>query len=674
MRVLLADLGHNQLTISSDIYPLGVANLAMYLGANFRGKEPLDVRIFRDPAELKPVLDDEEPAILALSSYAWNHNLARAYAQYAKRRYPNLLTVVGGPHFPLTRDEQESYLRSVPEFDVASRGPTYEGERAFLNVVQRYHDVGCSIEGLQEEMVPANVWVRKKDGEFMHGGEIERIVDLDEIPSPYQAGLMDPYLTTGYFPMLQMSRGCPFTCAFCNSAVADNNRVFRHSVDNVYQDLLFLAERVKPETPVCFADDNFGMYPWDEELADRIAHLQDRFGWPQYLRTTTGKNRSDRIIRVMRTIRGALPMTAAVQSLNPEVLKNIERDNISLQAYADIQKEVQAQGMQAYGELILCLPGETKQSFMQAVNDLLETGVSRVSAHQLMLLYGAPLADPDRREKHGFGTRFRVVARNISDYLGEPVIETEEIVVETPTFSFQDYLDCRVFHLLLTIFFYEDNFEEAFAYAKQKGVKPFDVIVKLQELLPEAPAEFRQTVEDFVRESKDELFDTVEACEEWSRQHFAELVNGELGGNLLSKYSMLGRFFVTSAACEFLETGIRRILEERATQGWRIEGLHAVMGYLKAILLSSPFRASLDADPTWTTEYDVVAWKGDQYRQPLAEYAFEAPRTFATRVDPKRQHLIEHRIEAFGDNPQGLGKFTRTMFAQDLRRDVVAST
>ena len=36
------------------------------------------------------------------------------------------------------------------------------------------------------------------------------------------------------------------------------------------------------------------------------------------------------------------------------------------------------------------------------------------------------------------------------------------------------------------------------------------------------------------------------------------------------------------------------------------------------------------------------------------------------------RRLIENRIESFGDNPSGLGKFTRTMFARDLRLDVLA--
>jgi radical SAM superfamily enzyme YgiQ (UPF0313 family) len=397
MRVYLADLGHNQLTISSDIYPIGVANCATYAKAHVRTGDPLDITVYREPEALKAAIDSAPPDVLGFSSYAWSHQLSRHFAQYAKGRDRSILTLMGGPHYPLTAKEQETHLRDLSEVDVAVRGPTYEGEVAFANLLQRLVDVGGERDGLFEEAVPGSHWIDPKTDEFVRGEEVPRLRDLDVIPSPYRTGWMDPYYDSGYFPILQIARGCPFTCQFCNSAVKANSKVFAHSVEDVCADMLYIAERVRPEVPLCFADDNFGMYERDEAIADYIAYLQDRFGWPKYIRTTTGKNRADRILKVMRTIRGTLPMTAAVQSLNPEVLANIRRSNIKLETYAEIQKEVHAQGLQSYGELILSMPGETKDSFLNAVDELIESGVSRVSAHQLMLLHGAPLANPESR-------------------------------------------------------------------------------------------------------------------------------------------------------------------------------------------------------------------------------------------------------------------------------------
>ena len=43
MRIFLADLGHNLLTVSSDVYPMGVANLAAYVKEYLEPSEPLDI-------------------------------------------------------------------------------------------------------------------------------------------------------------------------------------------------------------------------------------------------------------------------------------------------------------------------------------------------------------------------------------------------------------------------------------------------------------------------------------------------------------------------------------------------------------------------------------------------------------------------------------------------------
>lgn len=664
MLIYLADPGHNQLTFSSDVYPLGIANLASYAAAYAAIDEPLEFRLFREPQDLIAAIDDTLPDVLGLSSYSWNHELSRYLARYAKSKRPDLPVLMGGPNFPLTRAEQQSFLSEMPEIDVAVRGATYESERAFANLIRRLAEVGCSIDGLMEEPVPGNIWIDRRRDEFVDGGELQRILDLDEIPSPYLNGMLDGFFETGYFPLMQIARGCPFSCQFCNSSVPSNSKIYRHSIENVKADLDYIVERVRPEITLCFADDNFGMYPDDEEIADYLGHLQEKHNWPRYIRTTTGKNKSERIIRVMRKVRGAMPMTAAVQSLNPEVLNNIKRSNISLDTYADIQKEVQAQGMQSYGELILCLPGETRESFMKAVRDLLDAGVKRVSAHQLMLLHGAPLSDPESRRHHGFETRFRVVARNIGNYTGEPVVEVEEMVVKTPIFSFDDYLDTRVFHLLLTIFYYEGNFEEAFEFARNHGLSPFDLVVRLQGMLDRAPERFRRLIDDFLTESREELFDSREECIAWARENFDRLVDGTLGGNLLSKYSLTGRFLVLDEALQFLHAGI-------SGDSVDPEQLDAVIGYLKAVMLSSPFGESLRQTPEFVTVYDVDAWSRANYESPLPAYRIDQPVRFLTTVPDDQRKLIESRIATFGEHPAAIGKFTRTMFARDLRRRLV---
>ena len=106
---------------------------------------------------------------------------------------------------------------------------------------------------------------------------------------------------------------------------------------------------------------------------------------------------------------------------------------------------------------------------MKAVEDLLDAGAKRISAHQLMLLHGAELANPDQRERFQFDTRFRVVARNIGDYTGEPVIEVEEMVVATPDFTFQDYLEHPRVPPAADDLLLRGQLEEAFEFARASG-------------------------------------------------------------------------------------------------------------------------------------------------------------------------------------------------------------
>jgi hypothetical protein len=96
--------------------------------------------------------------------------------------------------------------------------------------------------------------------------------------------------------------------------------------------------------------------------------------------------------------------------------------------------------------------------------------------------------------------------------------------------------------------------------------------------------------------------------------------------------------------------------------------LDAVAGYLRAVMLHVPFEDNLRRSPKWTTRYDVERWRAEGYSMPLSAYRLKKTRDFPTTVLEDTRAKITTRLSTFGEHPAGLGKFTRTMFATDLRR------
>ena len=172
-----------------------------------------------------------------------------------------------------------------------------------------------------------------------------------------------------------------------------------------------------------------------------------------------------------------------------------------------------------------------------------------------------------------------------------------------------------MFHLLLTIFYYEDNFEEAFRLARAHGIRPFHVVKHMQEILDQAPDALSKAVSAYLEENQAELFETREECVAWAKDNYDALISGEDGGNLLSKYSMIGRFIVLKEALGFLKRAISDLLGEDNTEAQAM--LDTIIDYYSAIMLHVPFADNLEHEPVWTTQYDVETWKASDYKGSL---------------------------------------------------------
>src|SRR4030095_11111736 len=87
-----------------------------------------------------------------------------------------------------------------------------------------------------------------------------------------------PFLTETYHryygAVLEVSRGCPFLCEFCDIRVLpDNNRAHNFSIDHIISELQTLSS-LGIRQVLCAAD-NFIWDPrWAEELLDAIIEWQ----------------------------------------------------------------------------------------------------------------------------------------------------------------------------------------------------------------------------------------------------------------------------------------------------------------------------------------------------------------------------------------------------------------
>ena len=163
-------------------------------------------------------------------------------------------------------------------------------------------------------------------------GQVKRIKDLMSVPSPYSMGLMDKFFTQDLRPLVEWTRGCPFSCSFCNDAVTIRNKIYRKSFEYVDEELEYIGKEVKRNSlyaDLSIADLNFGMFKEDLSVARKIRNIQDKYQWPRTIDTSLGKSQPDRVLETVNILNsGSQPMYkmyTALQSTDPIVLDAIRR-------------------------------------------------------------------------------------------------------------------------------------------------------------------------------------------------------------------------------------------------------------------------------------------------------------------------------------------------------------
>ncbi len=303
----------------------------------------------------------DEPFIVAFSTYIWNCNYNKTLARMIKEKYPDCTVVFGGHHVSPGGD----MLDECPYIDYLLHG---EGEIIFRRLMR-------ALIGLDDMHEIPGISMRTENGILTNP---EMISSECNFPSPYLNGYFDDiireYPDTDFMALIETSRGCPNSCAYCDWSNM-KSRIRKFPIERIYGEIEWMMKN-----KICglgSADSNFGLFERDEEITDKIIQARQKGGYPLGFQTSYAKNSSKTVFNIgmkLEKSRMNKGITLSFQSMDETVLDNIGRRNIGIDYYKELMAMYNEAGISTYTELILGLPGETFETLADGIDTLLNLG------------------------------------------------------------------------------------------------------------------------------------------------------------------------------------------------------------------------------------------------------------------------------------------------------------
>lgn len=350
--------------------------------------------------------------VYAFSCYVWNMGLVRRLLDALLDAKPLSRYILGGPQ---VMHQAARYLS--PE-----RGNMFvcngEGERtfaAFLRALLSPEQDFSAVRGLSFY----------RDQQLVTTEQEPRIEDLCEIPSPFLEGVFD----NGEYSwmLIETNRGCPFKCNYCYWGAATGSKVYKYESERIEKELEWIS--ASGCWYLFIADANWGMLKRDVDLSRLIVEYRKQHGAPVSVYFCGSKNTPDRVAEITTVFHQAgmiACQSVALQTMNPETLRRVDRANIKTSAYTQVQHSLNRQEIPSFVEIIWPLPGETLSSFQQGLETLCKISADCFLVYPLLLMNNVGLGQ--KREEFGL-----VTVRD-PDPCGEA-----EIVIQTNEVPAQDY-------------------------------------------------------------------------------------------------------------------------------------------------------------------------------------------------------------------------------------------
>jgi radical SAM superfamily enzyme YgiQ (UPF0313 family) len=270
--------------------------------------------------------------------------------QKIKRKYPEKLIIVGGPHV-----NSNPFFFIEKEFiDLVAVG---EGEHTMLELMEKKNPLG--IRGL---------YYKDENNKTIFNGERDRIKNLDELPFP-DLSMVDykKYDVTikkrKYISSIMTTRGCPFSCTFCFHSIG--RQWASRSPENVVNEIEYQVKEFGIKE-ICIFDDNFTL---NVQRAKKICRLIIDRKIRVILQFTNGI-RVDRVDKeLLRLLKdaGLWLVGVAPESGSEETLEKINK-KFNLKKVEEVVRWCHEIGLNTHSYFMVGFPWETKEHIQKSID------------------------------------------------------------------------------------------------------------------------------------------------------------------------------------------------------------------------------------------------------------------------------------------------------------------
>lgn len=369
----------------------------------------------------------EYPDILMCSCYIWNWEVTYKAIQYVKKKYPECIVIIGGPEPEYTI----KWMQEHPEVDVLV---AYYGEATFRNILKSYINGDTNFSTIPGTITKSH---NNKDN-FVYPV-------LDEIPSPYLNRFYEQLLLKKKQSILSIrtvyetNRGCPYSCAFCDLGATQYRKVRQFDTKRCIDELEWMVKNNIHVIDV--ADSNFGLFPRDEELVDKIIEFKEQYGYNGSFMPTWSKTKGKHVLALgKKIIKSGLDtmFNISIQSTNDETLKIVNRTNtFDFDDLTNVIKYFHDDNIDVYTDLIFPMPGDTLTSIKTGLGKLIDlpNTFNKIQMNHLSRLTNTPM-NSNRYEKYNI--EWVSIRGSSKHYYGEA---KDTLAVSTKSMSREDVFE-----------------------------------------------------------------------------------------------------------------------------------------------------------------------------------------------------------------------------------------